>query len=133
MKHVVKCLTFNREGKILLIKRADNDSHGGSWETPGGGVDGLETLDEACIREVKEETSLTIESPNFQQTIVMEDSETSELFNVHLFVVITTKDEDVLLQTNPDHSEFAWVEPLDVLHYNIDTWTDKQIEIYINR
>ena len=40
--------------KILLTKRADN----GQWCMPSGGVDPGETVEEACIREVYEETGL---------------------------------------------------------------------------
>ena len=40
--------------KILLTQRADN----GQWCLPGGGVDPGETVEEACIREIDEETGL---------------------------------------------------------------------------
>ena len=42
--------------RILLTRRADN----GRWCLPGGGIDPGESLDEACIREVREETGLDI-------------------------------------------------------------------------
>ena len=40
--------------KILLTKRTDN----GRWCLPGGGMDPGESAEEACIREVLEETGL---------------------------------------------------------------------------
>lgn len=40
--------------KVLLTKRADN----GQWCLPGGGVDPGETVEEACLREIDEETGL---------------------------------------------------------------------------
>lgn len=42
--------------KVLLTKRADN----GLWCLPGGGVDPGESVEEAIIREIQEETGLTI-------------------------------------------------------------------------
>lgn len=42
--------------KVLLTKRADN----GLWCLPGGGVDPGESVEETIIREVQEETGLTI-------------------------------------------------------------------------
>lgn len=43
--------------KILLTRRSDN----GEWCLPGGGLDAGESAEEACIREVWEETGLTVE------------------------------------------------------------------------
>jgi len=40
--------------KVLLTKRTDN----GMWCMPSGGVDPGETVEEACVREVLEETGL---------------------------------------------------------------------------
>ena len=45
-------------GKILLIKRK-NPPHG--WAIPGGFVDYGESLEQAAVREAKEETSLDVE------------------------------------------------------------------------
>ena len=42
--------------KVLLTKRADN----GQWCLPGGGVDPGESVEETIIREVQEETGLTV-------------------------------------------------------------------------
>jgi len=43
--------------KILLTRRADN----GQWCLPSGRVDPGESVSEACLREVWEETGLTVE------------------------------------------------------------------------
>jgi ADP-ribose pyrophosphatase YjhB (NUDIX family) len=42
--------------KILLTRRTDN----GRWCLPGGGMDAGESLEECCVREVWEETGLTV-------------------------------------------------------------------------
>ena len=47
---------FDRNGRILLTKRADN----GQWCLPSGGMDSGESVAEACIREVWEETGLNV-------------------------------------------------------------------------
>ena len=48
-----------RDGKLLIVRRARPPAHG-LFTLPGGGVEVGETLHEAVIREVREETGLTI-------------------------------------------------------------------------
>lgn len=49
---------FDETGeKVLLTRRADN----GDWCLPGGAMDAGESAEEACLREVWEETGLTVE------------------------------------------------------------------------
>lgn len=49
-----------RRGKVLLIRRADYP-YEGYWALPGGFVEFGETVEEAVVREIKEETDLTCE------------------------------------------------------------------------
>jgi 8-oxo-dGTP pyrophosphatase MutT (NUDIX family) len=44
------------QGRVLLTRRADN----GRWCLPGGHIDPGESAAEACVREVFEETGLTV-------------------------------------------------------------------------
>ena len=48
------------DGKIIFIKRK-NPPYKGSWAFPGGFVEYGETVEEAVIREVKEETGVIVE------------------------------------------------------------------------
>lgn len=57
----VAVLIWNEQGQLLMGQR--KASHGkGTWSVPGGHIDFGETPEEACIREVEEETGLKLES-----------------------------------------------------------------------
>jgi 8-oxo-dGTP diphosphatase len=53
-----------QQGKMLLAKRK-LDPFKGYWDTPGGFIDVGESPEQACIRELKEETHLKIEVNNY--------------------------------------------------------------------
>ena len=50
-------ILYNEENGLLLEKRTDT----GEWCVPGGAIELNETLEEATIREVKEELNLDVE------------------------------------------------------------------------
>jgi 8-oxo-dGTP pyrophosphatase MutT (NUDIX family) len=56
----VAILVLNKKGEILLVK---NKTRG--WEFPGGYVDRGETIEQAAVREVKEETGADIRLGRF--------------------------------------------------------------------
>ena len=61
-----------RDGRVLIVRRARPPAHG-LYTLPGGGVELGETLEQAVIREVREETALEIEPVElvgFRQAIV---------------------------------------------------------------
>jgi len=49
-----------RKGKVLITRRKPEGLLGGLWEFPGGKIQRGEAAEAACIREMKEETNLTI-------------------------------------------------------------------------
>ena len=59
-KLMVDIVVPDAGGQVLLIQRA-NDPYGGSWALPGGFVDVGETVEDAAVREAKEETGLDVE------------------------------------------------------------------------
>lgn len=48
-----------RDARVLLVQRA-NEPLAGQWSLPGGAVELGETLEEAVVRELKEETGLVV-------------------------------------------------------------------------
>lgn len=56
---------LEEDGKILLIKRK-NEPFGGYWAIPGGFVEWGESVEEAVIRELEEETGIKAEIMELQ-------------------------------------------------------------------
>ena len=48
---------FDEQGRILLVRRRDN----GKWALPGGAIGLQESVAEAAVREIAEETGLQVE------------------------------------------------------------------------
>ena len=53
------CVLFDRDGRVLLIRRR-NEPFAGGYALPGGFVDIGETVEAACRREVLEEVGVTV-------------------------------------------------------------------------
>ncbi len=57
----VAAAIIRRNGDLLITRRPLNVHLAGLWEFPGGKVEGDESLEEALVREIKEELAVRIE------------------------------------------------------------------------
>lgn len=55
-------LIISADDKVLLGKKRDGGVYPDCWHLPGGGVKKDETLEQALIREIKEETGLNLKA-----------------------------------------------------------------------
>jgi 8-oxo-dGTP diphosphatase len=102
----VKALVADEQGRILAIRRsAASSQFGGNWDLPGGKVDPGEAFDAALVREVAEETRLTItltgvagateyDCPNVRLAV--------------LFMEAAARSGEVRLSS--EHDDYEWVD-----------------------
>ena len=72
-------------GRVLLIRRGKAPLRG-RWSIPGGTVERGETLEEALVREMREETGLEVE-PLEVLTVFDRIERTGDLVSVHYVIV----------------------------------------------
>jgi 8-oxo-dGTP diphosphatase len=99
---------FDHAGKILLLRRKDNDK----WTMPGGTLDYGESLIECAMREVREETGLSIRISGLIGTysdpnilIAYSDGEVRQEFTL----VYSAEIESGELKIDQESTEARWV------------------------
>ena len=111
-KVIVVAAVIEKDGSWLLCRRASHKTHAGLWEFPGGKVHEGESVQEALVREVREELNLTIqagESVAFSQTRV--NNTTLDLFALRAEL----KQEFPANLKSTDHDEWRWVRPVELV------------------
>ena len=103
-----------RDGKVLIVRRARSPAYG-VFTLPGGGVEVGETLHEAVIREVLEETALTIEPlglAGYREAIARDADRKVERHFVILPFAARWVAGDVAL--NDELAEARWLVPAEL-------------------
>jgi len=61
--HVAVAVIVNDKNQVLIAKRPDHVHQGGLWEFPGGKIEDGEAINQALIREIKEELDIVVSNP----------------------------------------------------------------------
>lgn len=103
-KRFSDAIIFNNEGKFLMLLRGSNtEIEPNKWCLPGGHVDEGESFEQACIREVLEETNLVIDSVNLR--LVRNESD----FEIRYFACFLDQDQLHILDAE-EHKGLKWVD-----------------------
>ncbi len=116
MKLTTLCYIENDHGEYLMLHRTkkQNDLNAGKWIGVGGKFEADETPEECLLREVYEETGLTLTRYRFRGIVTFLSNEWEGEY-MHLFTA--DKYEGTLCDCN--EGELAWVPKNDVLKLNL--------------
>lgn len=124
MKLATLCYVKNRGAKTTLMLhriKKQNDVHEGKWNGLGGKFERSETPEECVIREIKEESGLTIVDPKLKGFI------TFPLFDgVHdwyVFVFVADQFSGELIDS--DEGKLEWIPDENLFELNL--WDGDQI------
>jgi ADP-ribose pyrophosphatase YjhB (NUDIX family) len=103
-----------RDGRVLVARRARGPALG-VWSVPGGVVEAGETLTEALVREIEEETAMTIEPvalAGHREVVVRDDDRrVSRHFVILCFAARWISGD---LRLNEELAEACWLKPAEL-------------------
>lgn len=116
----VRAIIIDDDDKILILKRSvDSKTNPGKWELPGGKVDQGEPFDQALIREVEEETGLTITL----DTVVGASQQNLPLIRA-VHIIMSGKIVGGELKISSEHEGYAWEFFENLKDYELADWLE---------
>lgn len=119
------CMLYNSNGMILVQNRIKNDWPGINF--PGGHVEYDESLEESCIREMKEETGLTINKLMF---VGVYEWNIPKDKTRHLAILYKSNDFTGTLKSS-NEGEMFWINLNDISKYKQAVDFDKILNIML--
>jgi 8-oxo-dGTP diphosphatase len=110
---VAACALIDPDGRVLIAQRPANKSMAGLWEFPGGKVEAGERPEEALIRELQEELSITVKEACLAPFTFASHSYAG--FHLLMPLYVCRKWDGVLVAK--EHQALKWVKPKDLRSY----------------
>jgi len=118
---IVAQIIIKKDDKFLLVKRSKNETIPRIWEFPAGKVELLENIEDAAVREMKEESGLTPSKINYIGYHERHGKERKQHKVYHNFLV---EDFEGEVELSEEHDDYRWMTKEEVLNFDnvgIDT------------
>lgn len=129
-QRTIVCPLIEHEGTYLLCKMSSKRGvFPGQWALSGGGMEPGETIEQALLREVREELGEALELTHitpwtFRDDIRVKtfpDGTKEEIYMIYLIFTCQAKNKVVTL--NDEFEEYAWVRKEDLPKYDLNEAT----------
>jgi 8-oxo-dGTP diphosphatase len=110
----VGAVIVGEDGRVLLVQR-DRPPRVGTWSLPGGRVEDAETVEAAVVREVLEETGLTVRVR--APLGVVRLSREGYHYDIHEFLCSIEGPADA--SAGDDARDVSWAAPKDLLRLGV--------------
>jgi 8-oxo-dGTP pyrophosphatase MutT (NUDIX family) len=111
-----KVLIRDESDKVLILKDRFSDW----WDLPGGHIHTDETPEEGAIREVEEETGLTL---NQVDLVIGQEVDTDLGHRLGLFLVTHIPLDSPKPLLSEEHTDYAWIGMEETYYYNLGVWS----------
>ena len=112
MIETVECYLIKDNCYLMLHRnKEENDMHKGKYIGIGGHIEPGETKEAACIREIKEETGLTISPETVEYQFSIPNVYRYSGTDIHTldFFFVCHVDEDAVVKADDDAAELQWI------------------------
>ncbi len=94
------------DNRILIVQRAAADSGGGTWECPGGKIDFGEQPEDSLIREIREETGLTVTVDKIAYaSSILTHPDRQVILLVYFCTAVTSS-----VMLSEEHGAYSWAD-----------------------
>ncbi len=111
--HVAVAVVFDKQHNVLLTQRHPQSHLGGLWEFPGGKLQRGETVEQALVRELREEVGIEVSRSGPLLLVPYNYTEKAVLLDVH--VVREFRNDATAREGQP----LAWVAASDLDRYDL--------------
>lgn len=127
-KIVLAGVVFNKEGKVLILQRNQNeDIYPGVWELPSGKREFFESSHNTLVREIKEEAGLDIEVLQPCSVFEYKIEKPDEIRDsTQINFIVTSNTSEVKL--SKEHQNYAWISKDEIDKYGMSDETKKVIQ-----
>ena len=103
VRKAVRCYLI-KDNKVVVTKYKEGNKKAGYYEIPGGKIEAGETPEQTAIREMKEETGITIEKLKYKGNMTVEYP--NRIFDLDAFLSVEYKGEPQEFEENTSE----WIE-----------------------
>lgn len=124
----VKLIILNEKNEILVLKRSKTLPRPGGFDFPGGAVDKGESPASAAIRELHEETGISIINPNIYTSVLINEST-----DYAVILGFSGKVKDVHVKLSWEHQEYQWMTISDITATNLPELHKKLLDTFLEQ